>query len=80
MTAIDALEAEAHLDGLLDRVASGEVITIAWNGTPIARLVPISKPATMEERMASMERLKETRKGITLGGLSIRDLIDEGRR
>jgi hypothetical protein len=38
------------------------------------------RPAFDKERArAAGERIRELRKGITLGGLKIRDLIDEGR-
>jgi prevent-host-death family protein len=34
-------EAKTHLSRLLQRVASGEEVTIARSGVPVARLVPI---------------------------------------
>ena len=40
----------------------------------------IPAPAFDKERaQAAGERLRELRKGVTLGGLTIRELIDEGR-
>jgi hypothetical protein len=40
----------------------------------------IHAPALDKERArAAGERIRELRKGVTLGGLTIRDLIDEGR-
>jgi prevent-host-death family protein len=41
---IDVYEAKKHLSSLLDRAASGEEITIAKAGTPLARLVPLDPP------------------------------------
>lgn len=39
-----------------------------------------SEPAFDKERArAAGERIRELRKGVTLGGLTIRELIDEGR-
>jgi len=38
---VNVHEAKTHLSRLLQRVESGEEITIARSGTPIARLVPM---------------------------------------
>jgi prevent-host-death family protein len=40
--AINIHEAKTHFSRLLQRVASGEEITIARAGVPVARLVPIA--------------------------------------
>jgi len=61
-------------------VAKGERFTIMRNGAPIAMLVPTfeTKRTTVEEAIAG---IRELRKGVRpLGELTIRDLIDEGRR
>jgi hypothetical protein len=34
----------------------------------------------VEERQAAIERFEKLSKGLSLGGLKIRDLINEGRR
>jgi hypothetical protein len=36
-------------------------------------------PADIHAARAAGERIRELRKGVTLGGLTIRELIDEGR-
>lgn len=77
---VGAYDAKTHFSELLERVESGQEITITKHGHPVARLVPIKKTYSPEERRAAMERWIEISKGITLGGLKIRDLIDEGRR
>ena len=33
-----------------------------------------------EERLRAIERLRDLRRGVTLGGEDIRDLIEQGRR
>ncbi len=40
MSAVNVHEAKTQLSRLLARVEAGEVVVIARNGTPIARLVP----------------------------------------
>ncbi len=76
---VGAYEAKTHLPRLLDRVARGEHITITRHGKPVARLVPIQNRSPEDVRKA-IEALKEFRVGKTLGNISIRELIDEGRR
>lgn len=78
-TTIGAFEAKTHLSSLLDRVATGEQITITRHGTPVARLVP-ARPAASAELTDVIARLQEFSKGQTLGGLKSKDLISEGRR
>ena len=78
-TMVGTNEAKAHLSRLLDRVAAGEQITITRRGTPIARLIPAAAGSSRELRR-TIASLKEFSKGQTLGGLKVRDLIDEGRQ
>jgi prevent-host-death family protein len=42
VTVVNSADAEAGLDGLLERAAAGEEIVIAQHGQPVARLVPIA--------------------------------------
>ena len=76
---VGAFEAKTHLSALLDRVARGEEIVITKHGRPVARLVPAALP-DREEVGAIIARIKALRVGQTLGGLSWKDLRDEGRR
>jgi prevent-host-death family protein len=80
MESVGAYEAKTHLPQLLDRVARGEEICITRHGRPIARLVPEAALPSADIRTVIAE-IKEFRKGRTLGGdLTIRELIEEGRR
>jgi prevent-host-death family protein len=79
MRTIGAYEAKTHLPRLLDEVAKGERITITKHGHPVAVLVPPGSAGTTDAD-AMMQRFRELRRGNRLGGLSIRELIDEGRR
>jgi prevent-host-death family protein len=40
-------EAKTKLSQLVERAESGEDIVIARNGKPVARLVPLAKPAAL---------------------------------
>ncbi|MBI4322394.1 MAG: type II toxin-antitoxin system prevent-host-death family antitoxin [Chloroflexi bacterium] len=79
MKRIGAYEAKTHLPRLLDQVASGETITITKHGVPVAVLAPPS-PARRPDAAGVIGALREFRRGITLGGASLREMIDEGRR
>lgn len=78
MRTIGAYEAKTHLPRLLDDVANGESITITKHGIPVARLVPPEvQQRDVREVIAEM---LEFQKEHTLGDITIRELIDEGRR
>ena len=79
MQSVGAYEAKTHLPRLLDEVARGETITITKHGVPVARLVP---PSDTRGRSAgeAIAALRAFRRGKTLGGLNVRDLVEEGRR
>ncbi|MEK9506564.1 type II toxin-antitoxin system prevent-host-death family antitoxin [Gemmatimonadota bacterium Y43] len=79
MHSVGAYEAKTHLSALLRRVEKGERITITRHGVPIAELVPSGAVGTVDAAAAVAE-LRDFAKGRTLGpGISVRDLIDEGR-
>jgi len=78
---VGAFDAKTHLSELLDRAEKGETITITRHGKPVARLVPADDEAGRARRRAAIEKLKELRKGNTLGeDLTLKDLINDGRR
>jgi prevent-host-death family protein len=77
---VGAYEAKTHLSELLEKVEAGEEITITKHGTPVAKLVPVKKGASLEERVAAIERIQKLASGLSLGGLKVKDLLSEGRR
>ena len=79
MTRVGAYEAKTHLSELLERVRAGERIIITKHGTPIAELGP-PEPVPDLEPLDAVAQLRRFRTGNRLGDLSIRDLIEEGRR
>ncbi len=78
MKTVGAYEAKTHLPRLIEEVARGEQITITKHGVPVARLVPagVTSPA---DPIETLRALREFRDKHTLGDLSLRELIDEGR-
>jgi prevent-host-death family protein len=80
MTSIGSYEARTHLSQLLDQVERGKKVLITRRGKPVAVLGPPPKEDTKDVRQVIAE-MKALRQGNILGeGLSIRDLIEEGRR
>ncbi len=80
MREIGAFDAKNSLGALLDLVQKGEEIVITRHGKPVARLVP--ETGSDEKRrlaQAAVDQLRDLRKGITLGGIALRDLVDSGR-
>src|SRR3954447_1040957 len=80
MEFVGAYEAKTHLPQLLDRVEGGETIIITRHGKPIAKLVPASGETARLDVGAAVEEMKRFRKGRSLKGLTIREMVEEGRR
>lgn len=71
-------EAQTTLAQLLERVAQGERITITEFGVPVAVLAPPGNPRklTAREAIAAIDEIAERNR---LDGLSLREMIEEGR-
>lgn len=76
---VGSYQAKTHLPRLLKRVARGERITITRHGVPIAMLVPVEHRLKLDIRTA-IEEMKKFRSGHKLGKLTIRKMVEEGRR
>lgn len=80
MTEIALFEAKNRLSELIDRLQAGEVFTITRRGKPVARLaLPDADDSTARAQLA-IAQLRASREGVSLGGLSSRALIADGRR
>jgi len=78
VTRVGAYEAKTHLSRLLERVAEGEWITITKHGQPVAVLKPVSdrEQRALPDVIADLRRF---RRGRTLQGITMREMIEEGR-
>jgi prevent-host-death family protein len=79
MEAVGSYDAKTRLPELLKRVAKGERITITRHGVPVAVLQPpetTQRPAP-EKAIAALRRFRAKH---ALAGLTLRQLIEEGRR
>jgi prevent-host-death family protein len=78
MKQVGVYEAKTHLPKLLDEVERGETVVITRHGRPVAKLVPVSgRQRSVQE---AIEAMREFRRGRTLDGIKIKDLIEEGRK
>jgi prevent-host-death family protein len=80
MRVVGTFEAKNKLSELLDLVEHGEEVTITRHGKEVARLVPPRGAVNREAARAAAEAIRQMSKGVTLGGLKIKDLIADGRR
>jgi prevent-host-death family protein len=81
MRTVGAYEAKTHFGELLTEVQNGETIVVTRHGVPVARLVPAHHD--FEAAAAAIAEYRRFRRenNITLGeGVTIRDLIEDGRR
>jgi prevent-host-death family protein len=80
MRTVGVFEAKNHLTALLDEVEGGREVLITRRGKPVARLVPAETGFNRAKARTAADGLRAASKGLSLGELTIRGLIDEGRR
>ncbi|MBK5307558.1 MAG: type II toxin-antitoxin system prevent-host-death family antitoxin [Frankiaceae bacterium] len=78
MESVGAYEAKTHLPRLLDQVEQGTSIVITKHGRAVARLVPVGPRAA--DAATVIADIRTAREGASRGDLTVRDMIDEGRR
>lgn len=71
--------ARAATVGSTPAFEAGEEVVITRRGRIVARLVPPSLAFDRERSRRAVQKIREMRKGVTLGDLRIKDLINEGR-
>jgi len=76
---IGAFEAKTHLPQLLQRVAAGERFVITRHSRPVAELVPF-RARDSDKVQTAIDALKHFQKTHSLGGLSVRQIVEEARR
>ena len=76
---VSVSSARSEFSSLLAAAESGEEFVITRRGTPVARLVGLPR-RSLRPVAEVIEDIREARKGQTLGGLTIKDLINEGRK
>ena len=78
---IGAFEAKTKLGELLERVSKGASFTITKHNKPVAQLTGFEdEDAQMARRIQATKELRAMRERYSLNGISVRELIEEGRR
>jgi antitoxin (DNA-binding transcriptional repressor) of toxin-antitoxin stability system len=81
MTLVGSYQAKTHLPELIERVVQGEKILITRRGVAVALLTQPPQQLVRDVRQVAEDMLAfRDRCGPKLGKLSIRELIEEGRR
>jgi prevent-host-death family protein len=73
-------EVRAHFRQIIDRVSKGESFRITRRGVSVATLTPVPRPRDDRDIAEVIAEIREFGKGRSLGGLTFRGIIDEGRR
>ena len=79
MDEVGAYQAKTHLPRLIERASKGHRITITKHGVPVAVLGPYD-PERIGEIESVIRDLFKFREKNALSGLTIREMIEEGRR
>ena len=80
METVGTVDAKTHLSELLDKVGKGETITITRHGIPAAMLVPVGEARKKLTHKEIVEGMRVLRKRIKPDSMSVRKMVEEGRR
>jgi prevent-host-death family protein len=79
MQTIGLFEAKQKLSELVERASEGEKIGITRRGRLAALIVPATPELSMAEAFARIDQIRKRVKPLPKG-MTIKDLIEEGRR
>ncbi|HXJ87223.1 MAG TPA: type II toxin-antitoxin system prevent-host-death family antitoxin [Candidatus Binatia bacterium] len=79
MRTIGLFEAKQKLSEIVDRASEGERIGITRRGKLAAIVVPARPELSVEEAFTQIDRIRKRVKPLPKG-MTIKDLIEEGRR
>jgi len=79
MTTVSVRQAQRYLSSLIEQVQQGDCVVITRRGIPVATLAPVRNAEHVGKTSRVIEELKNLRRGVRLQGVSIRELIEEGR-
>ena len=80
MNNVALYEAKNRLSELIHRVEAGEEIAITRRGKVVARLVGPTHQQADQRAQGAVAALRTSRHGVSLGRLTSRELIRDGRR
>ena len=80
VSSVSVFEAKNRLSVLLDGVERGQEVIITRRGRPIARLTRLTPGHDRARARQAIAGLRAASQGRSLGGVTLRELTDEGRR
>ena len=80
MHIVGVFEAKNRLPALLDEVEQGGEVLITRRGKPVARLIAADSGFDCVKARRAADELRKVSKGQKLDGLTLRELISDGRR
>ncbi len=79
MRTVGLFEAKQKLSELVERASEGEQIGITKRGKLAAMIVPVRSDKSLAEVFADIEQIRKRAKPLPKG-MTVKDLIEEGRR
>jgi prevent-host-death family protein len=76
---VPLFEAKNRLSALVAEAEHGREVTITRRGVPVAKIVPVNPGFDRDKARRTAEALRRASRGVTLGGIGIKALVDEGR-
>jgi antitoxin (DNA-binding transcriptional repressor) of toxin-antitoxin stability system len=80
MNKVFAIDKDEQLKRLVASAEPGEQLELTVDGQVVAKVVPQGLALDSVQANATLERIAERAKHMKLGGVSIKQLIDEGRK
>lgn len=77
---VPLFDAKNRLSALVEEVVRGTEVTITRRGIAVAKLVPIEPSFDREKARLAAAGLRNASRGIRLGGVTIKELVEEGRK
>jgi len=76
---ISVCEAKRHFSRILEEVSEGQSFLVTRYGRPVGILSPVDAKPKMDRKKA-IEHFRTIQKRGALKGLSVKEMIEEGRR
>ncbi|MDQ2680267.1 MAG: type II toxin-antitoxin system prevent-host-death family antitoxin [Candidatus Eremiobacteraeota bacterium] len=78
MKTVGIFEGKTHFSALIEEAHNGQTIVVTKNGKPVAQISPLHDTTAGDSAAEAMDRILSST--ARLNGVTIRELIDEGRR
>ncbi|MBR0654324.1 type II toxin-antitoxin system Phd/YefM family antitoxin [Plastoroseomonas arctica] len=76
---VPIFDAQNRLSALVSEVERGVEVIITRRGVAVAKLVPVGPTFYRDKARRAADGLRQASRGTTLGGIAIKNLVNEGR-